>query len=130
MIKLKDLLSEEYHVSNKDYRMYCGNNHIVAMFEDNSRITFEVHFRDKRGEIDKDKWRRQAMSKWKSVASELHKDVQMDEGMNEIVKPWKTCFEEALKDERLKQFIRDNSHQKVFPQKVAPCIDPVNFSPR
>jgi hypothetical protein len=90
---------------------------------------FEIHFRDNKG-IDKDKWRKQALSKWKSVANELHRDVQLDEGMNEIIKSWRECFSEALNDIRLKEYVRNNHHQKVFKTKdVAPAMDPVNFTP-
>ena len=65
------LMGNSYHHSHKDYRLYEGNRHIVAVFEDNSRLKFEVHFREKHGP-DKEKWRRKAFTTWKSVANEIH----------------------------------------------------------
>jgi hypothetical protein len=112
-------ITEDYHFHHKDYRMYEGNNSIVTIFEDNSRLKFEVHFRNQRGP-DKERWRQRAMSKWKSIANELHRDVTLSDALNPIQKSWKECFKEALKDPRLKEFIRHNPHHRVF--------DPVNFT--
>ena len=143
MIKIgkivRDILGESsYHHLHKDYRLFEGDNHIVAIFEDNSRLVFEVHYHDKHGE-DRDKWRRQAFTKWKSVANELHRDVQLTEVGNPVEKSWKECFQEALKHPKLKDYIRKPHHQKVFDDKgypasvqgkPAPCMDAVNFTPR
>ena len=109
------LLNEEksFHHLHKEYRMYEGNNHIIAVFEDNSRLMFEVHFHNNHGE-HRDKWRRKAFSTWKSVANELHRDVQLTEAGNPIQKTWKECFEEALKHPKLNEFIRMEHHQPVF----------------
>jgi hypothetical protein len=74
---------------------------------------FEVHYHDKHGE-DRDKWRRQAFSKWKSVANEIHRDVQLTEVGNPVEKTWKECFQEALNHPKLKDYIRKPHHQKVF----------------
>lgn len=126
-----EAINEEksYHYHHKEYRLYEGNRHIVAIFEDNSRLAFEVHYRNSRGE-DKEKWRRKAFSTWKSIANEIRKDsTQLNEVGNQIQKSWKECFKEALKDPKLKEYMRKNSYQKVYPDKqVAPCIDPVNFT--
>jgi hypothetical protein len=110
---------KSYHHLHKDYRLFEGNDHIVAIFEDNSRLVFEVHYHDKHGE-DRDKWRRQAFSKWKSVANELHRDVQLTEVGNPVEKTWKECFQEALKHPKLKDYIRKPHHQKVFDEDGAP----------
>ena len=109
---------KSFHHLHKDYRLYEGDNHIVAIFEDNSRLVFEVHYHDKHGE-DRDKWRRQAFSKWKSVANELHRDVQLTEVGNPLEKTWKECFQEALKHPKLKDYIRKPHHQKVFDEDGA-----------
>lgn len=131
-------INEDFHHSHKEYRLYEGNRHIVAVFEDNSRLKFEVHFRNNRGE-DKDKWRRKAFTKWKSLASEIHNDVQLTEVGNPVQKSWKDSFKEAMDHPELKEFIRKNSHQKVYPDKGYPasvqgkpqaCIDPMNFTQR
>lgn len=115
-------INEDYHHSHKEYNLYEGNKHIVAVFEDNSRLQFEVHFRDKRG-IDKEKWRRRAFSKWKTLANEIYRESQqLTEAGNPINKPWKECFREALKHPELQEFIRSKPHQQIF--------DPINFTPR
>lgn len=126
-----EAINEEksYHHHHKEYRLYEGNRHIVAIFEDNSRLAFEVHFRNSRGE-DREKWRRKAFSTWKSIANEIRREsTQLNEVGNQLQKSWKECFKEALKDPKLQEYIRKNSHQKIYPDKhVAPCIDPVNFT--
>lgn len=109
-------INEDYHFHHKEYRLYEGNKKIVAVFEDNSRLAFEVHFRDIRG-IDKEKWRKKAMTRWKSLANELHRDVPLSDACNPIQKSWKDCFAEALKNPEMEEFIRDNPHQKVFGSK-------------
>lgn len=126
-----EAINEEksYHYNHKEYRLYEGNRHIVAIFEDNSRLAFEVHFKNARGD-DKEKWRRKAFSTWKSIANEIHTDsTQLNEVGNQVQKSWKECFQEALKDPKLKEYIRKNSHQKIYQNKnVAPFIDPINFT--
>lgn len=119
-------LQESYHHLHKEYRLYEGNRHIVAIFEDNSRLVFEVHFHEKRGE-DKEKWRRRAFSKWKSCANEIRRESQtLNEAGNPTTKSWKQCFEEALKHPKLQEFVRDpKKHKRVYP-----VMDPVNFTPR
>lgn len=130
-------INEDYHHLHKDYRLYEAKNHIVAIFEDNSRLTFEVHYHGNHGE-DRDKWRKKAFTTWKSCANEIHKE---SEGLNEVgnpmTKPWKECFQEALKHPKLQEYIRQAHHQKVFDDKgypagvqgkASPCMDPVNFT--
>lgn len=106
-------LNEDYHHLHKEYRLYEGNKHIVAAFDDGSRLSFEVHFRNNHGE-DRDKWRRKAFTTWKSCANELHSDVELTEVGNPVEKSWKECFKEALKHPKMKEFIRSNHHQKIF----------------
>jgi hypothetical protein len=112
-------INENYHYLHKEYRLYEGNKHITAIFEDNSKLALEVHFHNNHGE-DKDKWRRKAFTTWKSVANELHGDVQLSEVGNPIQKSWKECFKEALKHPKMKDYIRRNDQQPIF--------DPVNFT--
>lgn len=107
-------VTEGFHHLHKEYRLYEGDNHIVAVFEDNSRLVFEVHYHDKHGEEDRSKHRRQAFTRWKSAANEIHRDVQLTEAGNPIQKTWKECFQEALKHPKLKDYIRKPHHQKVF----------------
>jgi hypothetical protein len=116
--------------------MYEGNHRITTKFNDNSNLQFEVHFHNKRGE-ERDKWRKKALTTWKSIANEIHGDTQLSEVGNPIEKSWKQAFEEALKHPKLEEFIRTKSHRRVFddagyPREVqgksAPCIDSVNFT--
>lgn len=126
--KGKDIskLNESLHHTHKEYRLFEANNHIVAIFEDNSRLVFEVHYHDKHKE-DRPKWRHRAFSKWKSCANEIYRESQgLNEVGNPMTKSWKQCFEEALKHPKLQEFIRDpEKHKRVYP-----IADPVNFTPR
>jgi len=114
-IKLKNIVEsiKGLHHLHKDYRMYEGKDHIHALFEDGSKMCFEVHYHNTHGE-DRDKWRRKAFSKWKSLANEIHNDVQLTEVGNPVQKTWKKAFEEALERPELKEFIRTSEHQSVF----------------
>ena len=104
---------KSYHHLHKDYRLYEGDDSITAIFEDNSRLVFEIHFHENRGE-DKIKHRAKAASKWKTLANEIHRDVQLTEAGNPIQHSWKESFALALKDNRMKEFIRTKEHQRVF----------------
>ena len=135
---LTEVITEDYHHHHKDYRLFEGNRHIIAVFEDNSRLKFEVHFRDTHGP-DREKWRRKAFSKWKTLANEIHGDVQLTEVGNPVQKSWKSSFEEALKHPELQEYIRHSPHHRVFDDKGYPakvqgkpqaCVDPVNFTRR
>jgi hypothetical protein len=118
--------AKSFHHLHKEYRLYEADNHIVAIFEDNSRLVFEVHYHDKRGE-DKEKWRRRAFSKWKTLANEIHRESDtLNEAGNPTTKSWKDCFKEALAHPELEEFIRNpTKHQRVYPS-----VDSVNFTPR
>lgn len=130
-------INEDYHFHHKEYRMYEGNRHVIVSFDDNTRLKFEVHYRNAHG-IDREKWRQKAMSTWKSCANELHRDVPLSDALNPIQKGWKECFKEALKHPKMKPYIREKFAKlfddKGYPAKVQgkpqPVIDPVNFTPR
>jgi hypothetical protein len=133
-----EAINEDYHFHHKEYRLYEGNRHIVVAFDDNTRLKFEVHFRNARG-VDKEKWRRKAMSTWKSCANELHRDVPLSDALNPIQKSWKECFKEAMKNPKMKPYIRVHHHHKIFDDKGYPAavqgkpqavVDPVNLTPR
>lgn len=117
------------HHLHSAYRLYEGASHITAIFEDNTRLAFEVHYRNKHGE-DRAKWKKKAFTTWKSVANEIHGDVQLNEVGNPKQKSWKQAFSEALKHPKLQEYIRQSHHQKAFDGKgkTAPCIDSVNFT--
>jgi len=128
--------NKSFHHYHKEYRLYEGDRHIVAMFNDGSRLMFEIHFRNNHGK-DRDTWRRRALTCWKSIANEIHRNVQLTEVGNPVQKTWKESFQEALKHPKLKEYIRQSHHQKVFDDagypaevqgKPAPCIDAVNFT--
>lgn len=124
---IQEVLAEDYHHYHKEYRLYEGNRNIVAIFEDNTRLAFEIHFKNNRGE-DKYKWRERACSRWKSLANKIHSDVQLSEAGNPIQKTWKSCFEEALKHPDLQEFIRKRPHQMIYQDETSSVIDPVNFT--
>lgn len=105
---------KNYHHFHNEYRLYEGHNKVIAVFEDNSRLSFKIHYRDNHGE-DKEKWRKKACTTWKSLANEIHGDVQLSDGCNPIQKSWKESFEEALNHPKLKEFIITYPHKKVFP---------------
>ena len=108
------LLAEDFHHNNAEYKLYEASDKIIAIFEDNTRLSFDVHYRDNHGE-DKAKWKKQAASKWKKFANEIHKDIELTECGDQKIKSWKECFQAALSHSELKEFIRNNHHQKVFP---------------
>jgi len=113
MIKLKNLMSEGFHHLHKEYILYEGDDNIVAIFEDNSRLKFEVHFRNKHGE-DRNKHRKSAFNKWKSLANEIHRDVQLTEQGNPLQKTWRESFKIAMRDPSMKEFIRTKEHRGVY----------------
>ncbi len=108
-------LMEDYHHLHKDYRLYEAFNKIVAIFEDNTKLEFEVHYHANRGE-DKIKHRAKAASKWRTIATKLHNDVQLTDVGNPIQKSWKESFKAALDAPDMKEFIRTEEHQSVFPR--------------
>lgn len=128
---LEEIITENYHYYNKDYRLYEGNNEIVAIFEDNSRLGFRVHYRNTHGS-DRDKHRKKAMSKWKSLASKIHSNIEYNEMGNKSQKSWKESFEEALQSPELKEFVRTNERDIYDAEndKSSASLDSVNFTPR
>lgn len=103
--KDKSWINEAIFHEHKDWMMYEGENKVVTLFKDNTRLQFEVHFRDKRGE-DRGKWKKKALSKWKTLAREIYNSTGLTEAGNPVVKPWKECFEEALSRPEMKEFVK------------------------
>ena len=107
-------INEEFTYLHKEYSLYEGINYILVIFKDNSRLKFEVHFRNNRGE-DKDRWKHKALTTWKSCATEIHKESGgYSKGGNWKEKSWRRCFKEALKHPRMKEFIRTNPEYRIF----------------
>ena len=106
-------LTEDYHHFHKDYRLYEGSTYIVAVFEDNSRLQFNVHFRNNYKD-DRWKHRSKAASKWKTLATKIHNEEELTEQGNPIEKSWKECFREALKDPKMKEYVRAEHEQPIF----------------
>lgn len=132
-------INEDYHHSNKNYIMHEGDRLITTVFPDNSRLQFEIHFRDTKGRLEKENYRKKAVSKWKSLASKIHNDSkELNEVGNPQEKSWKACFEEALQHPELLEFIRDNHHQRVFPpeetgyelKQMPPLVNPEDYTPQ
>ena len=107
------LLFENFH-ENKEWFMYEGANTITAVFEDNSRQTFKVHFRDNRIRDDRDKHRKRAASTWKRLAMEIRKSAGLNRAGNPIVIPWPECFQRALQDPLMKEYIDDLRAVPIF----------------
>ena len=107
-------MNEDYHKHHKDYRMLEGNRMITVVFENNTRLQFEIHFRNNHGE-DREKHSKKAASKWRSLASKIRNESkELNEVGNQVEKTWKECFEEALQHPELKEFIRDKPHQQIY----------------
>lgn len=130
-------INEDYHSLNKNYIMHEGDRIISTVFPDNSRLQFEIHFRDNKGRLDKEKHRKQAVSKWKSLAGKIYKENDtLDEVGNQHTITWKKCFELALEEPELKEFIRDNHHQQIYPEEnsgyetkqIYPYISPEDYN--
>jgi hypothetical protein len=128
VIKLKDILTgtvsgvhslheagdpNAFH-SNKEWFIYEGENSITAVFGDNTRQNFKLNYRGTRGE-DRIKHRHKAAQKWKRIASDIKKEsTGLNEVGNEKTTSWKECFEQALKDIEMKEFVDDGSHTPIF----------------
>lgn len=112
MIKLKQLLPE-YFREGKGWVVHEGTSHISTIFENGNQIAFELTFRNKKGE-DKNKWRQQAASKWVAVATKIHKNPELNEIGNPILKNWDECFITALKSEEMIPYIKPTDRSPVF----------------
>lgn len=112
MIKLKDLLNESFK-QGTGWMIHEGTSHITTIFEDGKQMSFELTFRNKKGD-DKDKWRKQASGKWATIAREIYNNPDLNEIGNLMQKSWEQCFQEALGDDRLKPFIREVDKTPVF----------------
>jgi hypothetical protein len=135
---MAESINEDYHHSHSEYRLLEGDRLITAIFNDNSRLQFEIHFRDKKGRLEKEKYRKQAVSKWKSLAAKIYKENDtLDEVGNQHTITWKEAFSLALQEPELKEFIRDNHHQQIYPQEnsgyelkqIYPYINPEDYNP-
>lgn len=113
-------INEGIFHENKEWIMYEGDDKITTLFQDNTRLTFEVRYPGVWGP-DREKWRHKAASKWKSIAREIYTSQGLTEAGNPIVKPWKECYQEALSHPNMKEFIKKHH---------APIFDPVNLTPR
>jgi hypothetical protein len=118
MIKLKDLIRESFRTGD-GWHVYEGTNYIQTIFENGKQLSFEITFRNKLRE-DKEKWRKQAASKWATIAREIYNNPELNEIGNPQMKSWEECFSEALNDERMKPFIKETDRTPVF--------DSVNFT--
>lgn len=141
----KGWIAENIFHEHKEWIMYEGDDKITTVFDDNSRLSFEVRYPGKWGP-EREKWKRKAASRWKSVAREIYNDTGLSEGGNPIVKPWKVCYQEALNSPEMKEFIKkdyapvferkepeihdDAGYPAEVQGKPSPCMDPVNFTPR
>jgi hypothetical protein len=106
------MLFENFH-ENKEWFIYEGDNTITAVFEDNSRQTFKVHFRDNRGE-DKLKHRTKAARTWKKLAMEMRKTAGLSKVGNPVVIPWQECFQKSLDHPEMREYVDDLRSTPIF----------------
>lgn len=106
-------LFESFH-ENKEWFIYEGSNTITAVFEDNSRQTFKLHFHEKRLGEDREKHRKKAASTWKRLAMETRKNAGLNKVGNPIIIPWQECFEKALKHPEMLEYIDDLRATPIF----------------
>jgi len=107
------LLFENFH-ENKEWFIYEGADTLTAVFEDNSRQTFKVHFHEKRLREDREKVRKKAAGLWKRLAMEIRKSAGLNKVGNPVIIPWQECFEQALKDPQLQEFVDDMRAVPIF----------------
>ena len=62
---------------------------------------------------------------WMGAAKEIHNNPDLNEVGNPIQKTWKQSFKEALNDPKVKSYVAE-----VGEKRIAPMIDPVNFTLR
>lgn len=105
-------ICENFH-ENKEWFIYEGERSVIAVFEDNSKQSFNIHFRNNRGD-DRHKWKTKAARTWKKLAMEIRKSSGLSEVGNPVIIPWKECFEKALQDPSMKEFIDDGSSTPIF----------------
>lgn len=136
--EVDESVNENYFRKSRGWMMHEGHSHVTTVFEDNSKLQFEVDFHENRG-LDKDRWRKKAANTWRRLAKEVHDDIKITEVGNRIQKSWAECFKEAMTMDEMKQFVKPEGKTHVFddagyPKEVQgkpmPCVDPVNFTPR
>jgi hypothetical protein len=129
---------------HKEWIIYEGDSKITTIFEDNSRLSFEIGYPAETWNEDKHKWKHKAASKWKTLAREIYNSTGLSEAGNPIIKPWRVCYQEALESPEMKEFIHkdaqpvfeakgltpidDKGYPKEVQGKPAPCMDSVNFT--
>lgn len=106
-------INEGIFHEHKEWIVYEGENKIVTVFEDNSRLSFEIGYPKETWGENRRKWRHKAASKWKSLAREMYNGAGLNEVGNPVVIPWKKCYREALNNPEMKEFVRKNA-QPIF----------------
>ena len=107
------LIFENFH-ENKEWFLYEGENTITAVFEDNSRQTFKLHYHANRLREDKEKHRKKAANTWKRLARDIRNGAGLTEVGNPVVIPWQECFQKALQDPMMREFIDDLRSTPIF----------------
>jgi dTMP kinase len=107
------ILFENFH-ENKEWFIYEGSNTLTAVFEDNSRQTFKIHFHDQRIREDKEKIRKRAANTWKRLATQIRKQAGLSKTGNPIIIPWSECFQQALQETEMMEYIDDLRATPIF----------------
>jgi hypothetical protein len=105
----------------KEWFVYEGTRYVSAIFENGKQISFEMSYGNKTG-LDKQKVGKKAASKWIGLAREIYNNPEINEVGNPQQKSWEECFQEALGNPVMKEYIKNPN--------VTPVFDPVNFTPR
>jgi hypothetical protein len=105
----EELLNEDAFHDHDEWTVYEGYNKITILFKDNTKLFLEVGYPAETWGEDKDKWKHKAASKWKTLARKIHDSAGLSKGGNPINIPWKECYQEALQDPEMKQYIRKNA---------------------
>jgi hypothetical protein len=107
------LLFENFH-ENKEWFIYEGDHTLTAVFEDNSRQTFKLHFRQNRLREDKEKHRKKAASVWKRMATQIRKSAGIGSSGNPVIIPWQECFQKASESPEMLEYIDDLRSSPIF----------------
>lgn len=107
------MLFENFH-ENKEWFLYEGENTVTAVFEDNTRQTFKIHFHSNRLGEDRVKHRKKAATTWKKLAKEVRDGAGLNRAGNPVVIPWSECFNRALKHPAMKEYIDDLRAMPIF----------------
>lgn len=99
-------ISEGILHEHDEWIVYEGDEKIITVFKDGSRLSLDIRYPPETWGDDKDKWKHKAASKWKSLARDIYTSAGLSKAGNPNVIPWKICFTRALEDPSMLEFTR------------------------